>query len=1070
LAEKLEYVWEKKNAKAARAGGVSLMALSLAACGSSDTTTTATTSTETTTTTVTPVSSNFTTSIDSLTGTTGADTYSGDSNTVSGADSVNGGDGTDTVKLYGVAATGLPNLTSVEALELHNVEPGDVNLSSASLTTVTSLTLDGFTASGENVTIKAGDSLALSDVTGGGDVDIEAAATVTSTTIAVDSSGASGANVDLDINGTGITTVNIDVSGTSKSWIDVTELAAVTSVDIDASTAVNVAGVDNAKTIDASGSTAAVTIASVGAADATVTLGSGDDSLDMGTGLSALDVLTGGTGTDTLTISSSITTATGTVTGFEIVEAAESGGAAVDIDGDAFSVTHYAASGTNFSTATFSDMASGNTYDVKIADATANATDTLTISHKTDGTADSVTLNFGSATVQVNVEDVIANDAETVTMSLLQPTADTDHDIENLTLTDATSVTVSGAGDTAITGINLKDAAHTFDASASTGDLSLTFEDVQSQTIKTGSGKDAVTLAANSLDDNDSIDLGAGLDTLTVATMASAPILPAISNVETVNLGFDNGTAAAVSFSVASMSGLTTLTIDGHGTGDTGIDQALTISGIATGTTVQISDDIDSDTLTTLNVAAGVSALTVNLDDFGDDDTGDNDLTIDADVTALTIATKAVDTGGTEAAFIGTLTASGATSLALSVGTGADKIDIDTLTGAALTSLTFSSKISGEGLTIDASTTDNSLLTIDTTEADTGVNGQVDVVLGSAASVIDRADTATVTMGTGDDTLSFNVNEHGGNVINMGANSTTSITEAGDNLVMGGTQSADFVVDLSSATDQVTTINGTANTAVQKNIESFDASALTYSAGKFTVTGSSVANTIKTAGGADIINGGAGADVIDAGAGADIITGGTGADVITAGTGVDKFIVTAGDATVTIGGSGNSGTLTGAMEIKDMQFGDGTLVSEEIDVGGTASVLADATTVNGTDSTLTIGGTAIKSHAISTGVVVFDDADNHGGTVAITNNATIAAAIQYLQLQDLGNAGSSLVFDVADNGFGTDAGSVVESVLFVQGDNAGTDSLDQVIFIHNSDTAAALAVTNATTSDLIFIS
>ena len=32
LAEKFAAVWEKKNAKAARAGGLSLMALSLAAC------------------------------------------------------------------------------------------------------------------------------------------------------------------------------------------------------------------------------------------------------------------------------------------------------------------------------------------------------------------------------------------------------------------------------------------------------------------------------------------------------------------------------------------------------------------------------------------------------------------------------------------------------------------------------------------------------------------------------------------------------------------------------------------------------------------------------------------------------------------------------------------------------------------------------------------------------------------------------------------------------------------------------------------------------------------------------
>jgi hypothetical protein len=38
LVKKLVTAWEKKNKKAARAGGVSLMALSLAACGDDDST------------------------------------------------------------------------------------------------------------------------------------------------------------------------------------------------------------------------------------------------------------------------------------------------------------------------------------------------------------------------------------------------------------------------------------------------------------------------------------------------------------------------------------------------------------------------------------------------------------------------------------------------------------------------------------------------------------------------------------------------------------------------------------------------------------------------------------------------------------------------------------------------------------------------------------------------------------------------------------------------------------------------------------------------------------------------
>ena len=49
LAEKFARVWEKKNSKVARAGGISLMALTLAACGSDDDTTTTTDTTTDTT-------------------------------------------------------------------------------------------------------------------------------------------------------------------------------------------------------------------------------------------------------------------------------------------------------------------------------------------------------------------------------------------------------------------------------------------------------------------------------------------------------------------------------------------------------------------------------------------------------------------------------------------------------------------------------------------------------------------------------------------------------------------------------------------------------------------------------------------------------------------------------------------------------------------------------------------------------------------------------------------------------------------------------------------------------------
>jgi len=132
VAEKFAAVWEKKNAKAARAGGVSLMALSLAACGgsSSTTTTTTDTSTDTTTTTpATPASKSFTltTGIDSgssFTGGDAADTFSATASTLSISDALDGGAGSDTLKITDTAGgleAGLASnltLTSIETVDI----------------------------------------------------------------------------------------------------------------------------------------------------------------------------------------------------------------------------------------------------------------------------------------------------------------------------------------------------------------------------------------------------------------------------------------------------------------------------------------------------------------------------------------------------------------------------------------------------------------------------------------------------------------------------------------------------------------------------------------------------------------------------------------------------------------------------------------------------------------------------------------------------------------------------------------------------------------------------------------
>ena len=151
LAEKFAAVWEKKNAKAARAGGLSLMALSLAACGSDDTTTTtATTTTTTTTTTPAGQTLSLTSRADSLVGGAGDDTIDGGTvneggvanvQTLGATDTIDGGAGTDTLTFeYGAATTPL-SISNVEHIRMTDIDAGNDIINFANVTGMTELCL-----------------------------------------------------------------------------------------------------------------------------------------------------------------------------------------------------------------------------------------------------------------------------------------------------------------------------------------------------------------------------------------------------------------------------------------------------------------------------------------------------------------------------------------------------------------------------------------------------------------------------------------------------------------------------------------------------------------------------------------------------------------------------------------------------------------------------------------------------------------------------------------------------------------------------------------------------------------
>ena len=105
-----------------------------------------------------------------------------------------------------------------------------------------------------------------------------------------------------------------------------------------------------------------------------------------------------------------------------------------------------------------------------------------------------------------------------------------------------------------------------------------------------------------------------------------------------------------------------------------------------------------------------------------------------------------------------------------------------------------------------------------------------------------------------------------------------------------------------------------------------------------------------------------GDDILIGNGGNDTLNGGAGSDILVGGAGNDTFVVASGNSAAVLGGSGNNGTISGYDVITDFNTSSDILNLE----GNPAAVVTIATT---NDSSLTIGGATIKSHAISNGII-----------------------------------------------------------------------------------------------------
>ncbi|MBA1142952.1 beta strand repeat-containing protein, partial [Mesorhizobium neociceri] len=218
--------------------------------------------------------------------------------------------------------------------------------------------------------------------------------------------------------------------------------------------------------------------------------------------------------------------------------------------------------------------------------------------------------------------------------------------------------------------------------------------------------------------------------------------------------------------------------------------------------------------------------------------------------------------------------------------------------------------------------------------------------------------------------LSSDVNDLGFKISDIGLVSTTTTA-----------QNADL-------TFNVTVKDADGDTSTAQQLDVHVVNGVTY-------TGTADAETMQGTANGDTLNGNGGNDILQGFAGADTMTGGAGADT---------FVIGAGDSTPVIGGSGNAGTISGYDIITDFVAG-----TDKLSLPGTL-VAATGGNVNGGDSTLTIGGDTIQSHSVTNGIATFFGTDSFTQPLAVTSTASLAAAVQYLTLTDIGNAGATLAF------------------------------------------------------------
>ena len=655
-----------------------------------------------------------------------------------------------------------------------------------------------------------------------------------------------------------------------------------------------------------------------------------------------------------------------------------------------------------------------------------------------------------SATTAVNVDvlfDLTAAVGSTITISdITEMTDGTDAIID--------SIVLKGAGNFSITADDDEVVVTEIDASTATGSVTLDFGTNVDQAI-------TVILGNSAVDTSNSVTTGAGADDVTGGTGNDSIDVKGGANFVIGMAGNDSITAGSGVDDLDGGSGNDTIT------GGDGADNLIGGAG----------NDV-------FNYASGEGGDA----DYIDAGTGTDTIVTSADINFSSVLTAdgTLKTGGgidqvvLYAGSTGTFLGSQLTGQAIAInatGASATNLVVNASGTVSLATLTFAAFDNYSG-TSDGNAFDSGTdtVTINTTSASTATNVFTGTSLADTFKSGALGTDGTLSVNGGSGTLINDTFEATDDVALIGMSSIETITLTGDGTDLTLTMGTNLT---SSAITAITAVNGNTTVSAVEYLKitgtaaaaSIDVSGATFTNAAASITGGAANDTIV---------GSAASDVIDGAALVDVITGGTGADTIDAGTGLDTVNVAAGDTvlTVSLGTSGSANSsVTGYDQVSGLVRSDGTVLSETLNVQGTASRYAPSSTVdiNSTTDVVayygTTGGSSITfaSLVVASGIATFHNNDTpNGATTAImVKGNNLAGAITALQAIDLGNAGTSVAFAFDANSDGTTDGLMV----YTQGTDAGTDTSDTLVLLVGQQSVDALIITtNTAGSNDLFLS